>query len=623
MRLLNLTLLFVILSLSLKGQDVQIPERIFFGDMVLELNAQVRRTLKTEVDNLRRNEKYFRMKVERADLYFPIIERMFQEENVPDDFKFLALQESSLVSDAVSSSNAVGYWQFKKESGQEVGLRVDNSVDERMNIVAASRGAAKYLKRNNAVLKNWIYALLSYNMGLGGVKSEVEDKYIGAKTMKINDRMHWYVVRFLAHKLAFENEVGKSSGELKLLEYTNCSDKTLNEIAKETNLSIEEVEAYNKWLKKSRVPTDKQYVVVLPVRKDYQQPAEPVTVMASSPDNAEKEITNKEKEKPKRKPSNTSGPVKPEGVVITVHNKLKAVRAKEGDTFESMAVAGGIKFDAFLLYNELKRYAKPKPGEYYYLQPKRNKGLVNEHVISAGQTLWDVGQLYGIRSNSLRKKNRIGMKEEPKEGRVILLRSKLGKNDQPQFVKKEVKEPILNIGKPANQQGVAKLENKEKDHISEVDTVRVTINKEETIPVEHVSNTSLHAELSSPEPSPVPVEVTERNPAYQYHFVEIGETLYSLSKKYSVSVDSLIIWNHIGAEGLKAASTILVGKSSKEGTKASVSTASTQHVVQVGETLYRISKLYNVSVDDLKKWNNKMDNTVSVGETLKILSESP
>ena len=71
------------------------------------------------------------MKIDRMLLYFPIIERIFKEEGVPEDFETLAIQESGLISDAVSSADAVGFWQFKDFTAQEVGLRVDKRIDER------------------------------------------------------------------------------------------------------------------------------------------------------------------------------------------------------------------------------------------------------------------------------------------------------------------------------------------------------------------------------------------------------------------------------------------------------------------------------------------------------------
>src|SRR5690606_38102583 len=153
-----------------------------------------RKEIQTHVDALYRSEKYLQIKLDRVDLYFRIIERIFREENLPDDFKYLVIQESALISDAVSSSNAVGFWQFKKASGEEVGLRIDGAVDERLNIVSSSRGAARYLKRNNNYFGNWIYALLSYNTGAGGAQKIVDDTYFGAKKMPIDKKTHWYII---------------------------------------------------------------------------------------------------------------------------------------------------------------------------------------------------------------------------------------------------------------------------------------------------------------------------------------------------------------------------------------------------------------------------------------------
>src|SRR5688572_8434543 len=126
------------------AQTPQVPHKMHFGGMTLNIHADARAEIQKDVDRLHSSPRYFNLMVERAKTYFPIIERTFKEERVPDDLKYLALQESALISNAVSTSNAVGYWQFKAETAKEMGLLVNNRVDERMNIVAASRGAAKY-----------------------------------------------------------------------------------------------------------------------------------------------------------------------------------------------------------------------------------------------------------------------------------------------------------------------------------------------------------------------------------------------------------------------------------------------------------------------------------------------
>ncbi|UOQ72210.1 transglycosylase SLT domain-containing protein [Hymenobacter cellulosilyticus] len=89
---------------------------------------------------------------------------------MPLDFRYLVLQESGLQGEAQSIHDAVGYWQFKRESATELGVLVNDVVDERKHIVVSSRAAAKYFLRNNNTFHNWLNTLLSYNLGLTGAK---------------------------------------------------------------------------------------------------------------------------------------------------------------------------------------------------------------------------------------------------------------------------------------------------------------------------------------------------------------------------------------------------------------------------------------------------------------------
>ena len=200
MRFFAVVLIFLRVAASY-AQAPEVPHKIHFAGMTLAIRDDARNEIQKDVDALTKHARYFEMKTERAKTYFPIIEKIFREEQLPEDFKFLALQESSLVSDAVSVSNAVGFWQFKDFTAQEMGLRVDDQIDERMNIVSATRGAARYLKQNNVYFNNWVLALQAYQMGAGGVKRSVGDKYNGDRHMEITSETYWYVKKYLAHPL--------------------------------------------------------------------------------------------------------------------------------------------------------------------------------------------------------------------------------------------------------------------------------------------------------------------------------------------------------------------------------------------------------------------------------------
>jgi membrane-bound lytic murein transglycosylase D len=67
--------------------------------------------------------------VKRAARYFPIIEPILKQHNIPDDFKYVALIESGLMN-VVSPANAAGFWQFLDNTAKQYGLEVTEEVDE-------------------------------------------------------------------------------------------------------------------------------------------------------------------------------------------------------------------------------------------------------------------------------------------------------------------------------------------------------------------------------------------------------------------------------------------------------------------------------------------------------------
>ena len=66
----------------------------------------------------------------RAHKYFPIIEPILAEYQVPTDFKYLALIESGL-ENVISPAGATGFWQIMKGTAKEFDLEVNSEIDER------------------------------------------------------------------------------------------------------------------------------------------------------------------------------------------------------------------------------------------------------------------------------------------------------------------------------------------------------------------------------------------------------------------------------------------------------------------------------------------------------------
>ena len=93
----------------------------------------------------------------RANKYFPIIEPILKRNNIPDDFKYLAVIESGLTN-AVSPSGASGFWQFMKAAAQEYSLEVSDQVDERYHLEKATQAACDYLNKAKRSTGSWTMA---------------------------------------------------------------------------------------------------------------------------------------------------------------------------------------------------------------------------------------------------------------------------------------------------------------------------------------------------------------------------------------------------------------------------------------------------------------------------------
>jgi membrane-bound lytic murein transglycosylase D len=396
-----------------------VPREMEFGGMKLTINESARRQIQKDVDRLTASQTYYGILVDRMNLYFPIIERAFAESKVPDEIKFLAIQESALISDAVSVANAVGFWQFKDFTAREVGLKVDRGVDERLNIVAASYGAAKYLNTNNYFYDNWIYSVMAYNTGRGGANKLVDESKFGAKKMTIDNKTHWYVKKFLAHVVAFTPSVGLPHSEkIWLDEDAKTKGMSLRAAARKHKVDVEDVKKYNKWLKRETVPSDKKYVVLIP-RKG----SAPKRMVASNSPQTERSTRRIPEPKSKIYPTElTPGITRVDKATIIPLNGIPSILSKEYDDVHSLSARSGISETKFRKFNDMGPSDGIIPSEFYYVKKKKGKSKIGFHVTKKGETLWDVAQQYGIQMSKLAKKNGMSIIDELQAGRVLWLK---------------------------------------------------------------------------------------------------------------------------------------------------------------------------------------------------------
>ena len=109
----------------------------------------------------------------------------------------------------------------------------------------------------------------------------------------------------------------------------------------------------------------------------------------------------------------------------------------------------------------------------------------------------------------------------------------------------------------------------------------------------------------------------ENGKLYILHKVEPKETLYAISRRYNVDVAAIKIVNANVESGLMVGQIVKIPVAERRPVQPET-TAANVHVVGEKETLYSISKKYNTTVDNLKKWNNLVGNDVLMGQALAI-----
>jgi membrane-bound lytic murein transglycosylase D len=106
--------------------------------------------------------------------YFPLIEEVFDRNELPLELKYLAIIESALNPRAISRVGAVGLWQFMYGTAKGLNLEVNTLVDERRDVLKSTQAAARYLKQLYDVYKDWHLVIAAYNCGPGNVNKAID-----------------------------------------------------------------------------------------------------------------------------------------------------------------------------------------------------------------------------------------------------------------------------------------------------------------------------------------------------------------------------------------------------------------------------------------------------------------
>jgi len=196
--------------------------------------------------------------IKRAARWFPVIEPILKQNNIPDDFKYLAVVESNL-ENVVSPAGATGYWQFIKSAAKQYGLEVTDDVDERYDVEKSTIAACKYLNTAYQMFGNWTMSASSYNAGISGIeKWSGLQKSTNYWNLVLGSETSRYVSRIIAIKLIMENPAAygydlKPADLYKPLKYSEVKLDTsvtdFADYAATLGINYKTLKLYNPWLR--------------------------------------------------------------------------------------------------------------------------------------------------------------------------------------------------------------------------------------------------------------------------------------------------------------------------------------------------------------------------------------
>lgn len=260
-----------------KKNHIEYPSEMdFCGEKVPTNQADVKERLDREMlVNINLNASTAIL-IKRANKVFPIIEPILAKNNVPDDFKYLAVIESGLIN-AISPSGAKGVWQFMPGTAKESKLEVTDQVDERYHIEKATQAACEYLIKAKNKFGNWTVAAASYNGGMTGLQNHITfQQTLDYYSLWLSDETSRYVFRILALKEIMKNPEKYGYLIPKEALYPKINTKKIMIDSTITNLSTFAIsqginykilKTHNQWLRDKKLdnPTKKIYEIEIPI----------------------------------------------------------------------------------------------------------------------------------------------------------------------------------------------------------------------------------------------------------------------------------------------------------------------------------------------------------------------
>lgn len=563
---------------------------------------------------------FTRQMLERKGLYFPLYEKALAKHNLPDELKYLSMIESGLDPKVISRAGAGGLWQFMRATGREFGLKQDAYIDERFDPVKATDAACRYLKQLYRIFGDWELALASYNAGPGSVKRAMRRSGGNSFWTVYNSlpkETRNYVPQFVAmiYMMHFYSDHGGFAHEP---EYPIASDTlnikgylNLNTFASLSGITLDEIRKLNPQILTAvlpaytdnftlKVPAVKLSMVkdeLVAIRDSSSKMSSDQKMLAAEDDHDAQFSTTKLVHKVRG--GETLGQIAnkyrvsvtqlkqwngmrrnslKKGQRIAIIRKVRMPRTVQPEPkMEETLVASISNRPTASLAEESPRGAETKAratGSDTEPASETSHGLTKTiHTVRAGESLLAIAGKYGITLQDLQGWNNVEGGElkpgqqltivkaaestQPVPEKIYYTKSKAPKEQLPVDVKGNIT-TIATGGRHTVQKGESlfsiassyKISVKELKEMNQLKTTKLTLGQK--LVVSGGGEEKSHSPVVRREEM-VAVKIKPR-----FHKVQRGDTLWTISQRYGLTVDFLKKANKIHGNNLKLGMKLLV-----------------------------------------------------------------
>ncbi|MGQ9644029.1 MAG: LysM peptidoglycan-binding domain-containing protein, partial [Ignavibacterium sp.] len=296
-------------------------------------------------------------------------------------------------------------------------------------------------------------------------------------------------------------------------------------------------------------------------------------------------------------------------------------RVKKGETLTQLALNYGVTTEQLKDWNDIsgnKIYVGRKLKIYTdgRTNVNNNRDIVSKtstnlykYKVKRGDTLGEIAEKFGVSVAELRKWN--GLKGNTiAVGKTLKIFSTTSSSSYGDLTTKNSSNITYNKVNPG--ETIVQIDEKFKVNVSDIKSWNNIFGNK----ILAGSRLKIYSNTSVNDVEVKPVKNVKSNS--DIHTIRKGETISTIAALYNVSVSDLKKWNNLTDDNIHAGEKLIVSADGKTNLSKSTNSKEDYHIVRAGETLFSISKLYNIPVTRLKSLNGLTSSKIKLGDKLKL-----